>query len=98
MFAAFIKLHKKGEQVKNGYWVKVGPVLRWLMGLVPLLLLFIALFFTLVPIPDDLEATWETNKVLIISTAVCIVVGEIMVLNMSRKDNKKKIASKNKRK
>ena len=97
MFAAFIKLHKKGPQVKNGYWVKVGPVLRWLMGIVPLLLLFVALFFTLVPIPDDLEATWEENKVLIISTVVCIVVGELMVLNMARKDHKKKIAKKSKR-
>ena len=97
MFAAFIKLHKKGLQVKNGYWVKVGPVLRWVMGIVPLILLFVSVFFTLVPVPDDLALTWEENKVLIISTAVCIVIGEIMVLNMSRKDRQKKLAKKNKR-
>ena len=97
MFAAYIKLHKKGPQVKNGYWVKVGPVLRWIMGVVPLILLFVALFFTLVLYPDDLALTWEENNVLIISTIVCIVVGEIMVLNMSRKDKKKKLAAKNKR-
>ena len=97
MFAAFIKLHKQGPQVKNGYWVKVGPVLRWLMGLVPLLLLFVALFFTLVPVPDDLALTWETNNVLIVSTIVCIVIGEIMVLNMVRKDHKKKITAKSKK-
>ena len=97
MFAAYIKLHKQGPQVKNGYWVKVGPVLRWLMGLVPLLLLFVSLFFTLVLYPDDLALTWEENKVLIVSTVVCIVIGELMVLNMARKDHKKKIAKKSKR-
>ena len=97
MFAAFIKLHKNGPQVKNGYWLKIGPVLKWLMGIVPLLLLMIALFFTLVLYPDDLALTWEENNVLIISTVVCIVVGELMVLNMARKDHKKKIAKKSKR-
>ena len=97
MFAAFIKLHKKGQQVKNGYWLKVGPVLKWIMGLIPLLLLFVALFFVLVPYPDDFALVWEENKVLIISTVVCIVVGELMVLNMARKDHKKKIARKTKR-
>ncbi len=95
MFAAFIKLHKKGPQVKNGYWVKVGPVMRWVMGVVPLVLLFVSLFFTLVP-ELSLEAIAD-NKVLLISTGVCIVIGEIMVLNMSRKDRKKKLAKKNKR-
>lgn len=96
MFAAFIKLHKKGPQVKNGYWLKIGPVLRWVMGIVPLILLGVSLFFTLVTVPDDLAATWESNNVLIVSTAVCIVIGELMVLNMSRKD-RKKLAKKNKR-
>ena len=94
MFAAFIKLHKKGPQVKNGYWVKVGPVLRWLMGLVPLFLLFISLFFTLIIYPDDFALTWEENNVLIVSSIVCVVVGELLVLNMSRKDRQKKLARK----
>ena len=96
MFAAFIKLHKKGPQVKNGYWVKVGPALRWLMGLVPLFLLFISLFFTLVIYPDDFALTWEENNVLIVSSIVCIVIGELMVLNMARKDRQKKLARKTK--
>ena len=97
MFAAFIKLHKKGQQVKDGYWLKIGPVMRWLMGVVPLVLLFVSLFFTLVTVPDDLVATWEENNVLIISSVVCIVIGEVMVLNMSRKDRQKKLAAKAKR-
>lgn len=96
MFAAFIKLHKQGQQVKNGYWIKVGPVLRWIMGIVPLILLGVALFFTLVPIPDDLALTWEENKVLIISTVVCIVVGEILVLNTGKNNNQKKLAGRKK--
>ena len=97
MFAAFIKLHKNGQQVKNGYWVKVGPVLRWLMGLIPLILLFVSLFFTLVIYPDDLALTWEENNVLIVSSIVCIVIGEIMVLNRARKDRQKKLAGKSRR-
>ena len=97
MFAAFIKLHKKGPQVKNGYWLKIGPVLKWLMGIVPLLLLLVSLFFTLVIYPDDLALTWEENNVLIVSSIVCVIVGEILVLNMSRKDHQKKIAKKSKR-
>lgn len=92
MFAAFIKLHKNGQQVKNGYWLKIGPVLRWLMGLVPLVLLFISLFFTLVIYPDDFALTWEENNVLIIASVVCIVIGEVMVFNMCRKDKQKKLA------
>ena len=87
MFAAFIKLHKQGKQVKNGYWLKIGPVMRWIMGLVPLALLILSLFFTLVP-----ELSWEAvadNMMLVASTCVCIIVGEVMVFNMARKDNKK---------
>ena len=92
MFAAYIKLHKQGVQVKNGYWVKVGPVLRWIMGLVPIFLLLVSLFFTLVP-EFSLEAIVD-NKVLLISTGVCIVIGEVMICNMSRKDRHKKLTAK----
>ncbi|MBQ3352990.1 APC family permease [Candidatus Saccharibacteria bacterium] len=90
MFAAFIKLHKNGKQVKNGYWIKVGPVMRWVMGVVPLLLLGISLLFTLVP-----EFSWEAiadNATLLISTGVCVVIGEVMVFHMSQKDGQKKLA------
>ena len=92
MFAAFIKLHKKGPQVQNGYWIKVGPILRWLMGIVPLLLLGISLLFTWVP-----EFSWEAiqdNATLLISSAVCIVIGEVMVFHMVQKDKQKKLARK----
>ncbi len=90
MFAAFIKLHKKGPQVKNGYFVNVNPVMKWIMGIVPLILLFISLLFTLIP-EFSLEAILD-NATLIISTCVCVVIGEIMVLNMGRKDRQKKLA------
>ena len=92
MFAAFIKLHKNGKQVENGYWLKVGPVLRWLMGIVPIVLLLVSLFFTLVP-----ELSWEAiadNAILLISSGVCVVIGECMVFNMVRKDRRKRLARK----
>ena len=96
LFAAFIKLHKKGQQVKGGYWVKAGPVLRWVMGLVPLCLLLISLFFTLIP-EFSFEAI-EGNATLIISTIVCVVIGEVLVLRMSYKDKQAKLARSAKRK
>lgn len=95
MFAAFIKLHKQGPQVKNGYWLKVGPILRWIMGIVPLLLLGVSLMFTWIP-----EFSWEAiadNATLLISSGVCIVIGEVMVFRMSQNDKHRRIARKSKR-
>ena len=92
MFAAFIKLHKNGPQVKSGYWLKIGPVMRWLMGIVPLFLLGISLLFTWVP-EFSMEAIAD-NATLLVSSAVCIVIGEVMILNMSRKDRRKRISRK----
>ena len=94
MFAAFIKLHKKGEQVKNGYFIKVGPVMRWIMGVVPLFLLGVSLLFTLVP-EFSLEAI-QDNMTLIVSSAVCVVIGEVMVFHMSQKDRQRKLARRKK--
>ena len=95
MFAAFIKLHKNGKQVKNGYWINVGSVMRWIMGIVPLLLLFISLFFTLIP-EFSVEAIMD-NMTLIVSSVICVVIGEVMIVNMSRKDRQKKLTRKAKR-
>ena len=39
MFIAFLKLHKKGPQVKNGYWISGGKVKIALYGIVPFILL-----------------------------------------------------------
>lgn len=96
MFAAFIKLHKDGKQVRNGYWIKAGPVMRWMLGVVPLILLGISLVFTLVP-EFSLEGI-EGNMTLIVSSAICVVIGEVMIANMSRKDKQKKLAKKSTRK
>ena len=90
MFAAFIKLHKNGKQVRNGYWLNVNSILRWIMGIVPLVLLFVSLFFTLIP-EFSVEAIMD-NMTLIVSSAVCVIIGEVMIVNMIRKDNRKKLA------
>ncbi|MBQ3470211.1 APC family permease [Candidatus Saccharibacteria bacterium] len=95
MFAAFIKLHKKGEQVKGGYFLKVGPVLRWVMGIVPIVLLLVSLLFTWIP-EFSLEAITD-NATLIVSSVICIAIGEIMVFHMSQKDKAKKLATKNRK-
>lgn len=92
MFAAYIKLHKRGIQDKKGYWLNVGTITRWIMGVVPMLLLFISLYFTLIPEPSA-EAILD-NSTLIVSSLVCIFVGEVLVMNMDHKDKTKKIARK----
>ena len=83
MFIAFLKLHKKGPQVKNGYWISGGKVKIVLFGIVPFILLLIALFFTLFP-EFNLEM-FAYNWPLIVGACVAIIAGEIMVYRMSKK-------------
>lgn len=83
MFLAFIKLHNKGPAVKNGYWISGGKLKIALFGIVPFILLVIALFFTLFP-GFDAEVI-KDNLPLIIGACIAVVLGEIMV-NHSRKN------------
>lgn len=83
MFIAFLKLHKKGPQVKNGYWISGGKVKIALYGIVPFILLLIALFFTLFP-EFNLEM-FAYNWPLIVGACVAVIAGEIMVYRMSKK-------------
>lgn len=83
MFIAFLKLHKKGPQVKNGYWISGGKVKIALFGIVPFILLLIALFFTLFP-EFNLEM-FAYNWPLIVGACIAIIAGEIMVYRMSKK-------------
>ncbi|MBQ8996744.1 APC family permease [Candidatus Saccharibacteria bacterium] len=88
MFFAFMKLHKKGIQDKNGYWISGGSLKRIIFGIVPAILLGISLFFTLIP-ELSLEAIAD-NKILIISSLVCIAVGEVLVFRAGKKDEARK--------
>lgn len=90
MFMAFIKLHKQGPAVKKGYWISGGRIKITLFGLVPFLLVLIALFFTLFP-EFNLEM-FEYNWPLIVGAAIAIVIGEILVWNMTRKTTSRKSA------
>ena len=83
MFIAFLRLHKKGPQVKNGYWISGGKVKIALFGIVPFILLLIALFFTLFP-EFNLEM-FAYNWPLIVGACIAIIAGEIMVYRMSKK-------------
>lgn len=83
MFMAFLKLHKQGPAVKKGYWISGGPIKITLFGVVPFVLLLVALFFTL--FPEFNAEMFEYNWPLIVGACIAIVIGEIMVWNMSRK-------------
>lgn len=84
MFMAFLKLHKSGPRTKGGYWIEGGKIKITLFGVVPFLLLMIALFFTLFP-EFNLEM-FEYNWPLIVGGCITIIIGEIIVWNMSRKN------------
>ena len=88
MFFAFMKLHKKGVQEKKGYWIKGGAGKIALFGIVPVIMLVISLFFTLIP-EFSVEAILD-NKVLIISSLVCVVLGEVLVYRAGKKDEQRK--------
>jgi len=77
MFVAFWKLHKKGPQVKNGFWISGGKLKIFLYSAVPFILLTIALFFTLFP-EFNLEM-FSYNWPLIVGSCLMIVIGEFMV-------------------
>lgn len=87
MFMAFLKLHKQGKQSEKAYWINGGKVKIWLYGVVPFLLLLIALFFTLFP-EFNLEM-FEYNWPLIVGACIAVVLGEFMVLGV-RTNNKHK--------
>lgn len=84
MFMAFLKLHKKGPQVNNGYWINGGKFKISLYGVVPFILLLIALFFTLFP-EFNLEM-FNYNWPLIVGACIAIIIGELMVMHV--KDGK----------
>ena len=88
MFFAFMKLHKKGIQDKKGYWINGGALKIGFFGIVPVVMLGISLLFTLVP-EFSMEAILD-NKILLISTAVCVVLGEVLVWNAAKKDEARK--------
>lgn len=88
MFMAFLKLHKKGPVVKNGYWIEGGKFKIGIFGVVPFMLLLIALFFTIVPEFDF--AMFSYNWPLIVGACIAVIIGEIMVWNMSRKHTTKR--------
>lgn len=83
MFLAFIKLHNQGPAIKKGYWINGGKVKITLFGLVPFLLILVALFFTL--FPEFNVEMFEYQWPLIVGASIAIIIGEIMVFNMSRK-------------
>lgn len=83
MFMAFLKLHKKGKVSEKGYFINGGKFKIGVFGVLPFLLLLIALFFTIFP-EFNIEM-FEYNWPLIAGACIAVMLGEILVLNMSRK-------------
>ena len=88
MFMAFIKLHKQGRKSEKGYWINGGKFKIALYGIVPFVLVLIALFFTLFP-EFNLEM-FAYNWPLIVGACIAVVIGEFMVLGT--KVRRRKIA------
>lgn len=88
MFMAFLKLHKKGPAEQNGFWIEGGKFKMYLFGILPFVLLVIALFFTLFP-EFNLEM-FEYNWPLIVGACIAVIIGEFMVLGAGRHKTTKK--------
>ena len=96
MFVAFLKLHKNGKQVTKGYWIKGGKLKIGLFGVIPMVLLIIALIFTLFPIE---ELSWNGfldavsyNAPLIIGAVASVLIGELLVMRVGKGKPAKKLA------
>ena len=87
MFFAFLKLHKKGIKDKNGYWISGSSLKIAFFGIAPVVMLVLSLFFTLIP-EFSLEAIAD-NKILIISSVVCVAIGEFIVYRVACLDAEK---------
>ncbi len=92
MFMAFIKLHKQGKKSTKGFWIEGGNVKVTLFGVVPFVLILIALFFTLFPGFD--RATFAENWPLIVGACIAIIIGEFMVSRIKQRKNSRKTKKK----
>lgn len=90
MFMAFLKLHKQGKKSEKAYWINGGKFKIGFFGVVPLILLIIALFFTLFP-EFNLEM-FNYNWPLIVGACIAVVAGELLVWNMGRKSENQTLA------
>ncbi len=86
MFMAFLKLHKQGKKSEKGFWIEGGKFKIAVFGIVPFILILIALFFTLFP-GFDLE-TFNDNWPLIVGACLAVIIGEFMVLGAGRRSRK----------
>ncbi len=78
MFPAFLKLRKTDKDMERPYRAPGGKVLTWLMGVVPVILLVLAIVFCITyPIEDG---TWFVDVPLLVGTAVAVVIGEIIAM------------------
>lgn len=91
MFMAFLKLHKQGRKSESGFWIEGGKVKIALFGIVPFILIIVALFFTLFP-EFNLEM-FAYNWPLIVGACIAVMLGELMVLGTTR-SRRKKLATK----
>ena len=83
---AFLKLHKQGKASEKGYWINGGKFKIGVFGIVPFVLLLVALFFTL--FPEFNVEMFEYNWPLIVGACIAVLAGEVLVWNMGRKDQK----------
>lgn len=88
IFMAFLKLHKQGRKASKGFWIEGGNVKITLFGVVPFVLILVALFFTLFPSFE--LAMWSENWPLIVGASIAVIIGEFMVFSVDRKTARRK--------
>lgn len=86
IFPAFLKLRKSDPDTHRPFRVPGGPALLTFIAVVPMVLIFISLIFTAVPLGLD-PATLEATLPITIGSIACIVLCEILILCRKHKRN-----------
>lgn len=98
MFPAFGKLRKIDPDTKRAYKINGGKFKLFLMTYLPMLLLILALIFSIVPLSTDPDELAEKIP-LLIGTLTAIIIGEIIAAAKVRSDKEKQLTDeRNKRK
>lgn len=92
MFPTFLKLRKLDPDIERPYRVKGGKFKLWVMTYLPMVLLIVPVFLSIIPLNTSTDELTEKLP-LLIGTLITILIGEIFAAGAVRKKDRIKPAS-----
>lgn len=89
LFPAFTKLRKMDPDIERPFKIGGGTFVKWLVTLLPLILIILAIIFCLFPYDPDIDGL-TPDWWLIIGTVVAIIIGEILAAHAAHKERIKR--------